>query len=212
MIKNSSQMRRLSSRFPNNLMCFLFLVSHGANAQTLSFHRTDILTGGSPQRVAVADFNRDGIPDVVVLNACSGLCILLGNGDGTFGTPLSIVAGSNQAMAVGDVNLDGIPDVVTNDSNNNIWVLLGKGDGTFRAPIIFPGIASGLAIGDFNGDGKPDLAATDFPGARIFIYTGHGDGTFSNPTPFSAGAANSTRNVAAIHFSNDGTFQLVAVN
>ena len=39
--------------------------------------------GVSPGRIAVADFNSDGKPDLVVTNA-NGVGILLGNGDGSF--------------------------------------------------------------------------------------------------------------------------------
>src|SRR5262249_60076682 len=51
-------------------------------------------TGQSPNGIAVADVNKDGKPDLVVSCATGpggspGISVLLGNGDGTFQTPLT---------------------------------------------------------------------------------------------------------------------------
>ena len=202
---------------PGSLALFVFLMSSSTNAQSLSFNRTDILTGTAPKRVAVADFNHDGISDMVVLNSSgSSLSVLLSNGDGTFRAPLNTTLGAYpREIAVGDVNLDGFPDVITDDTDNNqLYVLLGKGDGTFRAPITFSGSASGLAIGDFNGDGKPDFAATDFANGKIIIWLGRGDGTFSNQSTVAVGTGlgSGTNAVVAVDLNRDGKLDLVAVN
>ena len=196
---------------------FVSLMSSGANAQPLSFQRTDIPTGTAPQRVAVADFNHDGIPDIVVLNSSgSSLSVLLSNGDGTFRAPLNTTLGAYpRNMAISDVNLDGLPDVITDDADNNqLYVLLGSGDGTFRTPIKFEGIDDGLAIGDFNGDGKPDLATTDFPNGKIIIWLGKGDGTFTNQSSVTMGngLGSGTNAVVARDLNRDGKLDLVAVN
>src|SRR5438045_815864 len=48
--------------------------------------QTPFAVGGSPQSVAVGDFNRDGIPDLAVPNnSGSTVSVLLGNGQGAFG-------------------------------------------------------------------------------------------------------------------------------
>jgi hypothetical protein len=190
-------------------------MSSGANAQSLSFQRTDIPTGTAPQRVAAADFNHDGIPDIVVLNSTgTSLSVVLSNGDGTFRAPIDTLGPFGNVMAVGDVNLDGIQDVITTGGSNQFYVLLGKGDGTFQNPIIFPGIASGIAIADFNGDGKPDFAATDFPNGKVFIWLGKGDGTFTNQSSVAVGSGlgSGTNAVVARDLNRDGKLDLVAVN
>jgi hypothetical protein len=84
--------------------------------------------------VAVADINRDGIPDLLVAYQCAvGPCdrgsvqLLLGNGDGTFFLPASgnIPGGPDAvSIAVADVNGDGTADVFVARADSTIGVLL----------------------------------------------------------------------------------------
>jgi hypothetical protein len=86
--------------------------------------------------VAVADFNRDGRPDLAVAGFNEAVMVLLGNGDGTFQRGATVVlGGSPSIVAARDVNGDGRADVVAvNDQSDagSLDVLLGNGDGTFR--------------------------------------------------------------------------------
>src|SRR5215831_8605838 len=69
--------------------------------------------------VAVADFNRDGTPDLVVLATGNGsVSVALGNHDGTFQPAhnFDVVGFNPTAVAVGDFNGDGNPDIVTTDN------------------------------------------------------------------------------------------------
>ena len=82
-----------------------------------------------------ADFNGDGKPDLVIVDVSSGgvASLFLGNGDGTFQSPLSFPVGDAGppsfvppwAAVAADFNQDNAPDlVVTNSPGNNISVLL----------------------------------------------------------------------------------------
>ena len=70
--------------------------------------------GPSPTCVAVADFNGDGLSDLVVTNSGSNsISILLHQPSGTgYQAPVNYAVGSKpSAVAVGDSNRDGIPDL-----------------------------------------------------------------------------------------------------
>jgi large repetitive protein len=127
---------------------------------------------------AVADFNGDGIADLVNSGFPGG--IMLGNGDGTFQAPLAVTPGTTGI--VGDFNGDGKADVVgEGNAETGLVVYLGNGDGTFRTGPLLPQLYPQLAA-DFNGDGKTDILAAGG------VYLGNGDGSFGASLPLPGGA------------------------
>jgi hypothetical protein len=169
-----------------------------ATTAALTFASSTYPTGSNPYAVAVADFNRDGIPDLVVTNNGSNtVSVLLGKGDGTFQSPQTYTTGYRpMAVAVGDFNMDGIPDlVVANWQDHTLSVLLGNGDGTFKPQITFP-VGDGplaspvsgflyLAVGDLNHDGIPDVVVSIQSTQMAYVLLGNGDGTFQAQKQFS---------------------------
>jgi len=127
--------------------------------------------GTTPNHMATADFNADGIADLVVSNTGgSSVSVLLGNGsggvpDGTFTPAAGAASGSGpNAVAVGDWNFDAKPDlaVACNNASNSTSVMLGLGDGAFEAAQTFAtggGNPAFIAVNDFNEDGTPDFLA-----------------------------------------------------
>ena len=169
-----------------------------------------------PSTVAVAtgDFNGDGKLDVVNIDSGSDINVMLGNGDGTFQTPISLtIATANisfDAIAVGDFNGDHLLDVAVwainaNTGNTEVHIYLGNGagsftaGGTYSAPssnIFNPGPNSIVAV-DVNGDGKLDLVALT-PYNGVFVFLGNGDGTFQAPVANTTGCTAGTGSCSAL--------------
>jgi acetyl esterase/lipase len=85
--------------------------------------------GGQPQSIAVADFNGDGVADLVTVSLYASASVLTGNGDGTFQTTQDFWGGANPiAVAVGDFNGDGRDDLaIAENFTNQVSVLLNNG-------------------------------------------------------------------------------------
>jgi hypothetical protein len=156
--------------------------------------------GPYPSSVAVADFNGDGSPDVAVANNLpgpGGVSVLLGNGDGSFGPPMSYQAGPTPvAVAVGDFDGDGTPDLAVADQGvapdyaGSVTIFLGNGNGTFQS---LGNVAVGgsgprsVAVGDFDLDGNPDLVTANRNSNNVSVLLGRGDGRFRDGGSYDAG-------------------------
>jgi hypothetical protein len=154
-----------------------------------------------------ADMNGDGFPDLFLVtstpvanqNPQISYSLALGNGDGTFKAPSTIVTNDvnffyTTPLAIADMNGDGIPDVVTigrsTQSDFQIAIALGNGDGTFKAAnkTNFSVGGESMVAADFNGDGKVDVAILGVFGSEDSgIVFGNGDGTLAPIVSASAG-------------------------
>jgi hypothetical protein len=137
-----------------------------------------------------ADFNGDGRTDLVgsgspsEFNGTAQLQVILGNGDGTFGAPISAPVNA-RAFAVTDFNADGNVDVVARRhqfrAQPAMYVLPGNGDGTLGAPItIVERAMTFAAAADVNRDTRLDLVMGEEPDS-LHVYPGNGDLTFGMP-------------------------------
>ena len=77
-------------------------------------------------RLALADLNGDGTPDLAASSHLGSLTILLNRGDGTFAVGGNYVGASVlDEIAIGDLNRDGKPDLtVVGTVDNGVMVFL----------------------------------------------------------------------------------------
>jgi hypothetical protein len=190
-------------------------------------------TGNRPSSMEVGDFNGDGNLDLVSADGNYGgyidsvdVTVLLGNGNGTFGTPTGYEATSGYysmspngvlSVAVGDFNGDGHLDIAatsyvhegSGSDSGYLGVLLGTGAGTFGASQFGGGIVnwtSELVAADFNADDKLDLAAP--VNGYIEIALGDGNGMFGSQYFYDS--SNNGSSIVAADFNADGKVDLAA--
>jgi hypothetical protein len=159
-------------------------------------------SGGN--QILATDVNSDGIVDLV-LSTGEGVSVLLGNGNGTFQTPVTS-SGVVLFMAAADFNKDGRVDLVVTNGYTSLNIMLGNGDGTFAVASTYSVTSTAnlnaIAVADFNQDGFIDVA---LPSGQIFLGNGNGTLTEGNTFQTSPGATV----VSAVDFNGDGIPDLV---
>jgi len=171
------------------------------------------------RHIAVADFNRDGDPDLLIsgMNSTQASVIVLnGNGSLGFDAPFphsTTATGEVDGMVIGDFNADGRPDVVTaNRTAQSASIFLGSPfSGNLSAATTTP-IANGVLsvrAADTNNDGKLDLVFGKDTVNATYVLKGNGAGTFT-ASPDLTGPRGSQ--VVIEDFNLDGKKDLVAID
>jgi hypothetical protein len=135
-----------------------------------------------PTFPALADFNRDGKPDLVYAQAANAY-VLKGNGDGSFNTNALVlpippyqgqIVPKPMAVTIGDFDGDGNRDFAvlaevggylpppspTTGPESAVYVFYGNGDGTFSSPVIAGGfneLYDTAYSADLRKNGRSDL-------------------------------------------------------
>jgi hypothetical protein len=144
------------------------------------------VVGERPRAIAIADLNKDGLPDVVVTSlADESLTLLFGIAGGQFQPATATIPTGKEPSDVDaiDLNHDGNVDlVIANHETPQVTVLLNDGSANFTPA---PGSpfdtgarphVHGLATGDFNGDGWNDVAVESADTQQIRVLLGGSNG------------------------------------
>jgi len=174
----------------------LFTIFISFYLATTLFAEAAIPIGDDPERLVLTDLNRDGNLDIAVVeNEDDFLVVILGNGDGTFQTPINYAIGEDPVDVVaGDLNGDTYIDLVTANHTggaDSLYVSLGNGNGTFQnaVPLNFISIflPVSVCLGDLNGDTHLDLVVAE--NTDVVVLLGNGNGAFQSPIKYAKGAS-----------------------
>lgn len=172
--------------------------------------------GTNPYSVATADFDGDGILDLAVANYNSNnVSVLLGEGDGTFGTSafFSVGNGPVSAIVAGDFNGDSHLDLaVANWYSHNVSILLGNGAGSFgfSANYAVGSYPRAIASADFNEDGHVDLVTPNSNAGSLSVLFGNGIGGFPSSSTVPVGTTPCSVSIA--DFNEDGHLDIAETN
>lgn len=169
-----------------------------------------------PFLIAVDDFNRDGISDLVAAGMQSDTVVpLAGDGQGTFvHTPNQDTGNITLSGILADFNSDGkLDSAIANENISSVTVRFGNGTNTFGSPSNF---AVGtrpfwVATGDFNSDTKPDIVTANFL-ASLSVLINDGTGNFGPAVTVSLGSPPfNPLFVAVADVNNDNKQDLLAI-
>ena len=178
-----------------------------------------IKTGFGPAEVHAISLRGNGTLDLIVGSFnLNEIAVLLGNGNGTFGTSTFYTVGSTAntptSLTTGDFNNDGKLDVaVANTGDNTIDILLGNGSGTLTlsgSAISVGRDPEAIRAGDFNGDGYSDLAVANFADGTISTLLNNKDGTFTATTKSIGSGRGSGPQALAVNGSGSSLLLAVA--
>ncbi len=132
--------------------------------------------GEAPRSIHSADFNNDGLNDLVVANYNSAdITVLLNNGDLTFSSASYGVGIKPTSVFAVDLDDDGHPDLaVTNYLDGTVTTLTNNGSGSFDDKCIFTVGAEAISVFGYDLDNDTDndllIAKRGYTGGITILY------------------------------------------
>lgn len=170
--------------------------------------------GRNPTSVTAADFNQDGVTDLITTNiGNNSLSLLFGIGDGSFAPQVQLqTCKEPRGLVLKDLNQDKRLDVaVACSGSDEIALLLGRGGGALlpgrsyavhRAPV-------SITTGDFNGDQEPDLIIA-LRNDKVKVLLGNGDASFREGAQYEHG--DTPTSIVSTDLNGDGKLDLAVTN
>ncbi len=175
---------------------------------------------GAATDVATGDFNGDGRPDTVTVQAGSEFALVRFNlGDGVLGLANEITVGSGfsgKAVLAFDIDGDGDTDIIAADGSTSfVHVLLNSGSGEVFTSAAYSAAAAGsgfadLAFGDVNQDGNLDIAASESSTSSGLVFLSDGSGALAQPVQFSMGSG--AQGIILADLDGDGRLDLATAD
>jgi hypothetical protein len=167
----SSALDIIASGIPSGEIAFL----RGEGDGTFSA-QSSLVVGAFVSAFAVADFDVDAQPDLLVSTSSGDLRVYYGQPGGSIsasGVSIGNAGDIQSNLAAVDVDADGIEDIIS-AGGFDISVRFSHGDRSYSRPITTScgGPPSYLVHGDFNADCVTDVIATDVDGELCLLMSG----------------------------------------
>lgn len=166
-------------------------------------------TNGPGTYIQLADFNADGLTDLIRYGDDGTVYFFYSKGDGTFDTNYLSHSGQGGAgpglISFSDVNGDGIVDLLKFTTDGTVYTYLSHGDGTFESVRTHTGPGGGTGLiqfADVNGDGVSDLVKHNTSG-QVYTYLTSGSG----PTGMLASMRNTPGASITLEYKSSSKYQ-----
>ena len=175
----------------------------------------------NPKSIVLADFNEDGIIDIVVGNTQTNtIGVYLSKTDGFYLNQTIYSTGLDSSLSYvtqADVNHDQHIDIIFTASRGNfLGLFFGNGRGSFEnlTTVMLSKDSSPhtVAVGDLNHDSNIDLVIGKYGIANIGILLGQGDGNFENETLYMTESIISPEIVALADLNKDTHIDIIVVD
>jgi hypothetical protein len=165
----------------------------------------------------VADLNRDGSPDIVVLSE-RGVYAFRKTGRALSGWPFRWGLRPNPvrtSIAVGDLDGDGSPEVVAvkTAGASRVYVLTADGNVAEGWPKVVGNVKSSPVLADLDGDGQLEIVLQEGfigeTGDKIWAFRSNGDTLPGFPQAYLSGHYGTSSSPAVADVDGDGRLEIV---